>query len=121
MPVVGNRKAVGSALFFSLFLLGSMSSVVFSSSGNYVEVARYTSSGPNLVFGEPFIITHQEWRIRWQNNHYFTFGDQSFFYVIRTEDNVPERLNLPNITVASGGYFGSGNLQKTNSTIILDS
>ena len=70
MPVVGERKAVIIAIVFSLFLLGSLSGVVFGSSENWnwVEVARITGDIYNLYEMEPFNISSSVsvWRIVWE-------------------------------------------------------
>ena len=65
---VGLKKAcICSAVIFSLILVGSLSSMVFASSENWVEVARFTGSG-QLNQSESFSCTHVDWRIRWSFN-----------------------------------------------------
>jgi len=59
------RKAVFSSLWVFLFLFVSISGVVFASSENWVEVARFTGG----IFDdatESFLCDHVEWRIRWE-------------------------------------------------------
>jgi len=52
-------------LVFSLSLSIFTSSIVFASSGNWSEVARFVDEGI-LFTTEPFTIHHVEWRIRWK-------------------------------------------------------
>jgi hypothetical protein len=52
-------------LMFSLSLSIFTSSIVFASSGNWSEVARFIDEGI-LFTTEPFTIYHVEWRIRWE-------------------------------------------------------
>lgn len=66
VPVVGERKGVIIAVVFSLFLLGSMSGVVFASSDNWVEVMTINRSGSASINSGLFTIDYSEWRIRWQ-------------------------------------------------------
>ena len=66
MPLVGKRKAAVIAVLFSLFLLGSMSGMVFASSENWVEVVRFTGGSHEREYKtESFTCDHVDWRIRW--------------------------------------------------------
>ena len=60
-----------------------------SSSGNWVEVARFTGSAK---FGstEPFTCDHVEWRIRWEYVPLFPFGSQTdfHFWVVPEENRI---------------------------------
>ena len=64
MPVLGERRAVFIVLLFCFCLPVFTSGIVFASSGNWVEVTRFTGT----IWGgstEPFTCDHIEWRIRW--------------------------------------------------------
>ncbi len=70
---MGERKAVISSLFLSFFLLFSIFDVVLASSGNWVEVKRFTKqSVPSTWWGSPsgntdyFNCAHVEWHVRWE-------------------------------------------------------
>ena len=65
MPVVGERKGTTITVLISLFLLGSMSGIVFASSGNWVEVASFSQGRPWFGDTNSFRCDHVEWRIRW--------------------------------------------------------
>ena len=79
MPLVGVRKVAIVALLFSLFLSGSMSGVVFASSGNWVEVIRF--EGNESTQTESFTCDHLEWRIRWEYVPSFQLTESIFFSV----------------------------------------
>ncbi len=79
MPIVGERKAVFIAVLFSLFLLGSMATVVFATSGKWVEVIRF--EGNESTQTESFTCDHVEWRIRWEYVPSFQPTDSIFFSV----------------------------------------
>ncbi len=54
------------SLLGSLFLLVSMLCVAFASSGNWVEVARFTGASYDYTHKtESFTCNHTEWRIIW--------------------------------------------------------
>ena len=63
---MGERTAVIIAVVFSLILLGSLSSVVFASSANWVEIVRFTGYGTNAYSTNEFTCNHAEWRIIWE-------------------------------------------------------
>jgi len=82
--IMGEREAVISSVLVSMLLLGSMSYVVFASSGNWVEVKRFTQENNNYPT-ELFSIDYFEWRIRLEVvpniiTHYF-FGDLLTFSI----------------------------------------
>ena len=62
-----SRISIGPAVMFSFFLLSSlMIPLVFCSfSENWVEVLRFTGNGLSTESTEAFVITHNDWRIRW--------------------------------------------------------
>ena len=78
VSLVGERKDTIIVLV-SLFLLGSMSSVVFASSDNWVEVARF--EGNESIQTESFTCDHVEWRIRWEYVPSFQPTESIFFSV----------------------------------------
>ena len=61
---VGERKSAIVVVLVSLFLMGNMSGVVFATSGNWVEVARFSGETED-VNTEVFICKNVEWRIKW--------------------------------------------------------
>jgi len=63
---MGERTAVTIAVVFSLILLSSLSSVVFASSTNWVEVVRFIGLGTNAYSTNEFTCNHAEWRIIWE-------------------------------------------------------
>ena len=66
VPVLGERKALALIVLLVCFcLLVSTSGIVFASSGNWVEVTRFTDEGINFPT-DTFTIDHVEWRIRWE-------------------------------------------------------
>ena len=103
MPLVGVRRVAIVAVFFSMFLLASMSITVFGSSEEWVEVMRITRSGSAFINSGLFTIDYPEWRIMWQ----FDPGDHWHF----------ADLHFLNVTTYPEGEFetyidqiyGSGN------------
>ena len=69
---MGERREILIALLFCFCLLISTSGVVFASSGNWVEVARFTGMG--RLETDSFDCTHVDWRIRWSFNHSIELG-----------------------------------------------
>ena len=66
MPLVGDRKATSIGVLFScFFLLVSVSSIVFASSDNWVEVTTFTGSG-GVHSTSRFAVDYVDWRIRWE-------------------------------------------------------
>ena len=65
MLVVGEKKTVVSLLMLGLLLLTFIPSVVFGSSADWVEVARFTETGQGSTKTETFECSHVDWRIRW--------------------------------------------------------
>jgi hypothetical protein len=66
VPVVGKRRtALALLLVFSISLSTVTSGIVFASSGNWIEVARFTGGG-GIGTTEPFTCDHADWRIRWE-------------------------------------------------------
>ncbi len=76
---MGERKVAIVAVLFSLFISGSMSGVVFASSGNWVEVIRF--EGNESTQTESFTCDHVEWRIRWEYVPSFQPTESIFFSV----------------------------------------
>ena len=72
VPLVGERKGIIITVLFSLFLLSSTLGIAFASSGNWVEVARFTGMG--RLETDSFDCTHVDWRIRWSFNHSIELG-----------------------------------------------
>ena len=66
MPVVGKRNGTIITVLISLFLLGSTSGIAFVSSGNWVEVTRFTGDRIGISTLESFTCEHDEWRIIWE-------------------------------------------------------
>ena len=67
VPMVGKSTAVISAIVFSLLLLVSTLGIAFASSGNWVELTRFTGSG-QVNQTESFNCDHVEWRLKWSFN-----------------------------------------------------
>jgi len=66
VPAVEKRRTVlALLLFFSISLSTVTSGIVFASSGNWIEVARFTGGG-GIGTTEPFTCDHADWRIRWE-------------------------------------------------------
>ena len=62
---MGRRKGTIVAVLICLFLLGTMSGVVFALSGNWVEVVRFTGTSGEVPNTESFTCEYVDWRIRW--------------------------------------------------------
>ncbi|TET25440.1 MAG: hypothetical protein E3J73_06265, partial [Candidatus Bathyarchaeum sp.] len=75
---MGERKGTIITVLISLFLLGSMSGIVFASSGNWVEVTRFTGEG-GIITTESFTCDHVEWRIRWEIEPRSKYLESRFF------------------------------------------
>jgi hypothetical protein len=61
-----SRISIGPAVLFSFFLLSSLLiPLVFCSSENWIEVARFTETGQGSTKTETFECSHVDWRIRW--------------------------------------------------------
>ena len=90
MPVVGERRAAIIVLLFCLCLPVITSGIAFASSGNWVEVARFTGGGSIFGATPPFVIDHVEWRIRWEYVPLFPFGSQTDFdfWVVPEENRI---------------------------------
>ncbi len=65
VPIMGERKIAIISLLLSLFILHSMSGVVFASSGNWMEVVKLTGAG-GIGSTKTFTVDHVDWRIRWE-------------------------------------------------------
>jgi hypothetical protein len=64
--VVDKIRAVLPPLLFFSFSISTIASViVFASSGNWIEVARFTGVG-GIGTTEPFTCDYSDWRIRWE-------------------------------------------------------
>jgi len=94
---VGVRRVAVIAVLFSLFLVASVSGVVFASSENWVEVVRFTGGGNRFGATSPFVIDHVEWRIRWEYVPMVPIGRQNDFDF----DVIPEENRIE-------GQFTSG-------------
>ena len=64
VSLMGEGKVVLITALLSLFLFTSMSTAVFASSGNWIELARFTGSESTQT--EQFTCGHVDWRIRWE-------------------------------------------------------
>jgi hypothetical protein len=66
VPLMGDRKTSSIVVLFSCFLLlGSVPSIVFAFSDNWVEVTTFT--GPGGVHSTShFTVDYVDWRIRWE-------------------------------------------------------
>ena len=64
VSLMGEGKVVLITALLSLFLFASMSTAVFASSGNWIELARFTGSESTQT--EQFTCGHVDWRIRWE-------------------------------------------------------
>ena len=70
---MGDRKTSSIVVLFSCFLLlGSVPSIVFAFSDNWVEVTTFTGSG-GVHSTSHFAVDYVDWRIRWE----FTPGNDS--------------------------------------------
>ena len=66
MPLMGDRKTSSIVVLFSCFLLlGSVPSIVFAFSDNWVEVTTFTGSG-GVHSTSHFAVDYVDWRIRWE-------------------------------------------------------
>jgi hypothetical protein len=59
------RTVLPPLLFFSLSISTIASGIVFASSGDWIEVARFTGGG-GIRTTEPFTCDYSDWRIRWE-------------------------------------------------------
>ena len=67
MPLMVDRKASSIVMLFSCFLLlGSVPSIVFASSSNWVEVITFTGSAGGVHSTSRFAVDYVDWRIRWE-------------------------------------------------------
>jgi hypothetical protein len=63
---MGDRKTSSIVVLFSCFLLlGSVPSIVFAFSDNWVEVITFTGSG-GVHSTSHFAVDYVDWRIRWE-------------------------------------------------------
>ena len=103
VPVLGVREAATVSVVFSIFLLGSMSGLVFASSGNWVEVTRFTGGMAFDIYTEPFTCNHVEWRIRWNYSPEIDLQGKVSFAVFGLNVFDDESKNF----ILSTGGFGS--------------
>jgi hypothetical protein len=90
VPFMGERRAILIALLFCFCLLVSTSGIVLASSGNWVEVTRFT--GNEYTQTEPFTIEHVEWRIRWNFSTVFHMHQKSLgVFGINVFEKEPKR------------------------------
>ena len=73
------RKIVIIVMLFSLFLLVSVSGIVFAQEKNWVEVADFSQNRAFFGNTNSFTIEHLEWRIRWEYEK--TLGDLTAFMI----------------------------------------
>jgi hypothetical protein len=112
VPLVGDRKTSSIVVLFSCFLLlVSAPSIVFASSGNWVEVTTF----PNAVgsgMSSHFTIDHVDWRIKWEFNP--SNGSESPSFTVRVIRDggseikwltTHETTGILNIYNASGTFF----------------
>jgi hypothetical protein len=87
VPLVGDKKTSSIVVLFSCFLLlGSVPSIVFASSENWVEVDRFTGGSWNGGT-RPFIINHIEWRIRWNYEPIIDVDSMGFHFMVMDVDH----------------------------------
>jgi len=93
VPVVGERKAIIIAVMFSLFLVGSLSGIVFASSENWVEVARFSGDnlGPHTT--ESFTCEHDEFRVIWECVPNVDFNLSTFIMNVETVESFNKRVD----------------------------
>ena len=65
---MGNKRAALSVLLFCLCAFVSTSGIALASSGNWVEVTRFTGIETGEITTEPFTCDYVEWRIRWNSS-----------------------------------------------------
>jgi hypothetical protein len=66
VTLMGDRKTSSIVVLFSCFLLlGSVPSIAFASSSNWVEVTTFTGSG-GVHSTSHFTVDYVDWRIRWE-------------------------------------------------------
>ena len=66
MHLMGDKKTSSIVVLFSCFLLlGSVPSIVFAFSDNWVEVTTFTGSG-GVHSTSHFAVDYVDWRIRWE-------------------------------------------------------
>ena len=67
VPLMGDRKTSSIVMLFSCFLLlGSVPSIAFASSDNWVEVITFTGSAGGVHSTSRFAVDYVDWRIRWE-------------------------------------------------------
>jgi len=108
---MGEREAVISAVLVSMLLLGSMSSVVFASSGNWVEVDRFT--GGSWTGGtKPFTVYHNEWRIKWTYEPIDEIDEETTilfrFYILDVDTNIVEFIASDETTSGTTNFSQLG-------------
>ncbi|WGM89111.1 MAG: hypothetical protein NUK63_09375 [Candidatus Bathyarchaeum tardum] len=83
------RVMIISSLMTILFFSTCVPKVVFASSENWVEVARFNGTAFTFGVSDPFQIYHEEWRVLWETNNLFHEIEHFDFYVLH-EDDVTE-------------------------------
>ena len=110
MIIVEKRQTVMIAVLFSLFLLVSMSSVVFAQEKNWVEVADFSQNRPFFGNTNCFTIEHSEWRIRWEYEK--TLGNLTAFMfevrVAETNQLIGNWNNSGKIDITQGVFNVTG-------------
>ena len=130
MPLVGDRKTSSIVVLFSCFLLlGSVPSIAFASSSNWVEVITFHNA---VGFGmtSRFNVFHDDWIIKWEI--YPSNGSESPSLTVRVYRDMGhqgielissltthETTGILNIYNASGKFFLVNQATNTNSSSIL--
>ena len=111
VPVVGEKKTVVSLLMLSLLMLTFISSVVFGSSADWVEVDRFMGGSWNGGT-RPFLIDYDEWRIRWNYEPVSDIDEETpvlfRFLVLDTGNNHVEFIVGDEITKGTSMLFQQG-------------
>ena len=130
VPLVGDRKTFSIVVLFSCFLLlGSVPSIAFASSSNWVEVVTFH----NIVgfwATSRFNVFHDDWRIKWEI--YPSNGSESPSLTVHVYHDIGhqgielinsltthETTGILNIHNASGTFFLACWATNTNSSSIL--
>jgi hypothetical protein len=130
VPLMGDRKTSSIVVLFSCFLLlGSVPSIVFATSDNWVEVVTFH----NIVgfwATSRFNVFHVDWRIKWEL--YPRIGSESPSLTVHVYHDMghqgkeiisslttQETTGILNIYNASGTFFLVFDTTNTNSSSIL--
>ena len=128
---VRKSRAVLIALLICLCIPVITPSIVFASSGNWVEVTSFSGAGPRFSNTTSFTIDHVEWRIKWEYVKADELLTAFFFNIIHqdTDEIIGNytnsgKLNITegilNITDFEGEFFLSIGTNSRSHSIIVE-